>query len=81
MPCAVCDAFGPRYGHGVVQLTTCTATFAMALVNNVAGFIACRMLIGEWACRRNVSYLHARQLAALCRGLAGGDSAGCSATQ
>ena len=44
---AVCDSFGPRYGHGVVQLLTASATFGMAAVMDTAGFIACRMLIGE----------------------------------
>lgn len=43
---AVCDSYGPRYGHGVLQLLTATSTFGMALVSNAAGFIACRMVIG-----------------------------------
>ncbi|GAB4819716.1 hypothetical protein N2152v2_006762 [Parachlorella kessleri] len=43
---AVCDSFGPRYGHGVLQLLTSSATFGMAAVSNSSGFIACRMLIG-----------------------------------
>lgn len=42
----VCDSYGPRYGHGFLQLLTCTATYGMALVNNSAGFIVCRMIIG-----------------------------------
>jgi hypothetical protein len=43
---AVCDSYGPRYGHGVLQLLTASATFGIAAVSNSAGFIACRMLIG-----------------------------------
>lgn len=42
----VCDSFGPRYGHGVLQLLTSTATFCMAAVDNSAGFIVVRMFIG-----------------------------------
>lgn len=42
-PPAVCDSYGPRYGHGVLQLLTSCATFGMAAVSNSAGFIACRM--------------------------------------
>lgn len=43
---SVCDAFGPRYGHGFLQLLTSSATFGMSMVENSGGFIACRMLIG-----------------------------------
>ena len=46
LPAAVCDSFGPRYGHGVLQLLTSSATFGMAAVSTTGGFIACRMLIG-----------------------------------
>jgi MFS transporter, NNP family, nitrate/nitrite transporter len=42
----VCDSYGPRYGHGFLQLLSCTATFGIALVDNAAGFIVCRMVIG-----------------------------------
>ena len=40
---AVCDSYGPRYGHGVLQLLTASATFGMAAITNSAGFIVCRM--------------------------------------
>lgn len=40
------DSFGPRYGHGFLQLLTSSATFGMALVTNTTGFIICRMVIG-----------------------------------
>jgi hypothetical protein len=40
---AVCDTFGPRYGHGVLQLLTASCTFGMAAVSNAGGFIALRM--------------------------------------
>ncbi|PRW20984.1 nitrate transporter [Chlorella sorokiniana] len=43
---AVCDSYGPRYGHGVLQLLCSAATFAMASITNAAGFIICRMVIG-----------------------------------
>ncbi|KAI3430842.1 hypothetical protein D9Q98_009253 [Chlorella vulgaris] len=43
---AVCDSYGPRYGHGVLQLLCASATFGMAAVSNSVGFIACRMIIG-----------------------------------
>lgn len=42
----VCDAFGPRYGHGVLMLGTAPAVFAMAVVGDAAGFIVSRMVIG-----------------------------------
>lgn len=42
-PPAVCDSYGPRYGHGVLQLLCSAATFAMASITNAAGFIICRM--------------------------------------
>ena len=42
----VCDAFGPRYGHGVLQLLTSSATFCMAAVSTPAGFITVRLCIG-----------------------------------
>lgn len=42
-PPAVCDSYGPRYGHGVLQLLCSAATFGIAAVSNAAGFIACRM--------------------------------------
>lgn len=42
----VCDGFGPRYGHGVVQLLTSTATFCMATVTTPTGFIIVRLCIG-----------------------------------
>lgn len=40
------DSFGPRYGHGFLQLLTSSATFGMALVTDSTGFIICRMVIG-----------------------------------
>lgn len=40
---AVCDSYGPRYGHGVLQLLCSAATFGIAAINNAGGFIACRM--------------------------------------
>lgn len=43
---AVCDSYGPRYGHGVLQLLCSAATFGIAAVSDAAGFIACRMIIG-----------------------------------
>lgn len=42
---AVCDSYGPRYGHGVLQLLCSAATFGIAAVSNAAGFIACRMCV------------------------------------
>lgn len=45
-PLAVCDSYGPRYGHGVLQLLTSTATFCMATVDSPGGFIALRMAVG-----------------------------------
>lgn len=43
---AVCDSYGPRYGHGVLQLLCSAATFGIAAITNAGGFIACRMIIG-----------------------------------
>lgn len=40
---AVCDSYGPRYGHGVLQLLCSAATFGIAAITNAGGFIACRM--------------------------------------
>ncbi len=42
----VCDGLGPRYGHGVVQLMTSSATFCMAFVTTSTGFIIVRLCIG-----------------------------------
>lgn len=41
-----CDLAGPRYGHGILQLLTASATFSMALVTNSTGFIIVRKFIG-----------------------------------
>lgn len=42
----ICDTFGPRYGHGFLQLLTSSATFCMAVVPNAGAFITVRMVIG-----------------------------------
>ena len=42
----VCDSFGPRYGHGCLQLLTASATFCMATVTSPIGFIIVRLCIG-----------------------------------
>lgn len=42
----VCDIFGPRYGHSFLMIGVAPAVFCMSLVQNAAGFITCRCLIG-----------------------------------
>ncbi len=43
---AVCDTYGPRFGHAFLQLLTAAATMCMAVVTDAAGFIVVRMCIG-----------------------------------
>lgn len=43
---AVCDVFGPRYGHAFLMLGTAPAVFGMALADGALSFLLCRFFIG-----------------------------------
>eukprot|EP01024_Parvocaulis_polyphysoides_P070983 TRINITY_DN87_c0_g1_i8.p1 TRINITY_DN87_c0_g1~~TRINITY_DN87_c0_g1_i8.p1 ORF type:complete len:497 (-),score=97.17 TRINITY_DN87_c0_g1_i8:316-1806(-) len=43
---SVCDTFGPRYGHAVLNMGVAPAVAGMALVTNAVGFLMCRLIIG-----------------------------------
>lgn len=42
----ICDTFGPRYGHTILQLMTAPAVALMPLVTTPGQFICCRFFIG-----------------------------------
>eukprot|EP01025_Chloroclados_australasicus_P010936 TRINITY_DN1465_c0_g1_i4.p2 TRINITY_DN1465_c0_g1~~TRINITY_DN1465_c0_g1_i4.p2 ORF type:complete len:102 (-),score=15.12 TRINITY_DN1465_c0_g1_i4:99-404(-) len=43
---SVCDTFGPRYGHAVLNMGVAPAVVGMALVTDNVGFLLCRLIIG-----------------------------------
>jgi len=43
---SVCDTFGPRYGHAILNMGVSPAVAGMALVTNATGFLMCRLIIG-----------------------------------
>eukprot|EP01025_Chloroclados_australasicus_P031183 TRINITY_DN314_c0_g3_i1.p1 TRINITY_DN314_c0_g3~~TRINITY_DN314_c0_g3_i1.p1 ORF type:complete len:507 (-),score=48.08 TRINITY_DN314_c0_g3_i1:209-1729(-) len=43
---SVCDTFGPRYGHAVLNMGVAPAVVGMALVTDNVGFLLCRLVIG-----------------------------------